>query len=342
MNMKQTILVAGAGGYIGLPLCERLARDGHRIVAFDRFFFGQPKRIGDDRSLIVRGDVRSIDRDLLQKVDAVVDLSGLSNDPAAMLSNRLSYAVNYEGACHLARTARACGIKRYIYMSSASVYGRCAGEALNENGPCEPQSLYAELKLKVEHELLRLSDATFQPVMLRNATVFGLAPRMRYDLAVNVMTLNAVRQGTINVDGNGLQKRPFIHVRDVAEGVVQALQLDLQGTPERIFNLGSHRLNYGIRDIAEEIVTYLPETQIRYRPQSADTRDYQLDCSRAEHLLGFTAQRTIADGIREIIDHLHQDQSAGNQPTESTAHWYQTLLEWEERLSALRLNGRLL
>jgi nucleoside-diphosphate-sugar epimerase len=341
--MNKTVLVTGAGGYIGIPMCAALEAAGYKVLAFDRFFFSDPvAQQQGSKTLYVRGDTRYIERSLLEQVDAVVDLAGLSNDPAALLSSRLSESVNFTGACHLARVARQAGIGRYVYMSSASVYGRIGDSAADETSPCNPQSLYAQLKWKVEQELLELTTERFQPVMLRNSTVFGQAPRMRYDLAINSMTLDAVRHGVVNIDGDGRQRRPFIHVRDVANAVLAVLELDLQVIPERIFNLGCESLNHNISGIADMIVRCLPDIRMQYRPGSADSRDYHLDFSLAKRVLGFTPAFNIVDGITELSSHLINNPDAGTDPRSYTANWYQSLMEWDQRLSAVRLHGQLL
>ncbi|MBG0749661.1 MULTISPECIES: NAD-dependent epimerase/dehydratase family protein [Pectobacterium] len=341
--MKNTILVAGAGGYIGIPLCHLLINQGYRVVAFDRFYFGQPvsEMPQSPEFHTLRGDIRHITPDILHNVEAVIDLAGLSNDPAAQISSTLTHAINYDGACHLANTAKKAGVQRYIYMSSASVYGRSGAESADEEMECKPQSLYAELKLNVERKLLQLRDTTFHPVILRNATVFGLAPRMRYDLSVNIMTRMAVREKFITIDGDGLQHRPFIHVQDVARAVLLALQLDLPLSVPPVFNIGGDSLNHTINSIAAIITEEIPEVKIVHHPLSLDTRDYQLCFSHARTTLGFLPTRSIRDGVREIVHVLTTDQLAGTQPTCFTAQWYTDLIEWEKRLQPLQLDGHL-
>ena len=189
-----TILVAGAGGYIGIPLCNELLESGHSIVALDRYFFGKDhlKNISSDPRVTVRvEDIRNVDVEMFSNVDVVYDLAGLSNDASAEISPELTRSINYEGGIHLARTAKEAGVGRYIYSSSASVYGHGVQKQLAECDECRPQTLYAESKLKVEQALRNLAAPGFEVVIFRNATVFGLAPRMRFDLAINIMTMRA-------------------------------------------------------------------------------------------------------------------------------------------------------
>ncbi|MCL2892109.1 NAD-dependent epimerase/dehydratase family protein [Brenneria tiliae] len=342
--MNSTILVAGAGGYIGIPLCRLLARRGYRVIALDRFFFGPfPHELAQALNIkVLRGDIRDITPAMFNGVDAVIDLAGLSNDPAALISADIAYSINYQGACHLARTARNAGIRRYVYMSSASVYGRAGAAPATEDSRCNPQSLYAQLKLQVEQALIDLNGEDFRPVILRNATVFGLSPRMRYDLSVNIMTLMAIREQRVVIDGDGRQQRPFIHVEDVGRAVLLALRLDLNGISDPVFNIGGDELNHDINGIAACIAAEIPAINVVHRPQSSDSRDYRLCFERAREQLGFLPTKSIGDGVREIAHALLNDRQAGNQPTCFTAQWYLSLIEWEKRLQSLSLNGRIL
>src|SRR5487761_2005683 len=179
------VLVAGAGGYIGIPLCNALLERGHSVIALDRYFFGQHRlhAVKDNPRLrILVEDVRSISPAQLDGVEAVIDLAGPSNAASAEINPDLTRSINYEGGCHLARTAKEAGVRRYVYSSSASVYGHGVREELTETDECRPQTLYAECKMRMEDYLHTLDAPGFEIVMFRNATVFGLAPRMRFDL----------------------------------------------------------------------------------------------------------------------------------------------------------------
>lgn len=338
-----TVLVAGAGGYIGIPLCKRLIENGYRVVAFDRYFFGTHDVASalSPLALSVHGDTRTIPHSLLEQVDAVVDLAGLSNDPASMISPQLTRSINYDGACHLARVAKEVGIKRYIYMSSASVYGK-SGSTACETDDCRPQSLYAELKLSVEQALDAMRDDAFDPVIFRSATVFGLAPRMRFDLVINRMALMATHQRRIEVDGNGLQNRPFVHVEDVGKAILAVLNFDFGQIRQRTFNLGSDQLNYNIRSIAECVARLVPGTEIIHRPAAQDSRNYRLSFANLKDGLDFTPTRTVDDGVGEIVRHLETAETQIPDLTCYTTEWYMSLMEWEKRLDRIRLDGRVL
>src|SRR5690242_13507485 len=212
------VLVFGAGGYIGIPLCAKLLERGHSVIALDRYFFGK-ERMNDvadkSRLQVIAEDIRDFDGALLKEVDAVIDHAGLSNDASAEIKPEMTESINKHGASRLARLAKEAGVRRYVYSSSASVYGHGMRERLTENDECQPLTAYAESKLHVEKALLDLLGSNFEVVIFRNATVFGLAPRMRFDLAINIMTLRAWKERVIYVMGGGSQWRPFVHVNDV-------------------------------------------------------------------------------------------------------------------------------
>src|SRR5580698_4998768 len=238
------VLVAGGAGYIGSVLVPSLLEQGHRVTVLDRMYFGdtlaRPQARHGERLRVVRGDVRAFDRGLLQSVDAVIDLSGISNDPSCELEPELTRSVNVDGAKRLASAALEQGVRRYVFSSSCSVYGHGEGLGLTEASPRHPVSLYARSKAEVEDFVLDLGNSSrgeMDVTCLRLATVFGLSPRMRFDLAINVMTKNAYVNRRITVDGGGRQWRPFVHVRDVARAFELGLTADAAKVAGEEFNV---------------------------------------------------------------------------------------------------------
>jgi nucleoside-diphosphate-sugar epimerase len=197
----------------------------------------------------------------------------------------------------LVEIAKGNGTQRFIFASSCSVYG--ASETLmDEKSETIPLSLYAETKLQSEKVLLAAASHTFHPTVLRFATVFGLAPRPRFDLVVNLLTAKAIQDGVITIF-NGSQWRPFIHVRDIAEAVVQTLAAPVEAVSGEIFNVGDDRLNLTLGEVAERIRVQIPRTQIEFI-ENADRRNYRVSFQKIRNCIGFTAQHTVESGIEEI------------------------------------------
>jgi nucleoside-diphosphate-sugar epimerase len=339
------VLVSGAGGYIGVPLCAKLVERGHSVIALDRYFFGRDRINGfsaNPLATTIVDDIRDFDQKILNGVDAVVDLAGLSNDASAEINPELTRSINCEGGMRLARLAKEAGVRRYVYSSSASVYGHGAREQLRETDECRPLTLYAESKLHVENLLGSLADRNFEPVILRNATVFGLSPRMRFDLAINIMTLRAWKERVIYIMGGGDQWRPFVHVTDVVRAIVHGIEDDKERVAGQIFNVGGDDMNYQIRQLAQFVRDVVPNTTVHMIPDDPDKRTYNLSFAKIRQHLGFEPMVRVHEGIVEIKQALERGILSGDDPTFFTLQWYRSLLEWEERIKGLNLRGRIL
>src|SRR5262249_43061835 len=339
------VLVTGAGGYVGIPLCRDLVSRGYHVRALDRYFFGLNK-LGDLASnpqieLAVQ-DIRRLEPRMLKDVCGVIDLAGLSNDLSAEIDPDLTRQINFEGGAAVARAAKAAGVRRYVYASSASVYGHGLKTNLFESDECHPQTLYAQSKLYVEKTLNELQGPDFETVILRNATIFGLAPRMRFDLAVNIMTLRAWKERVIYVMGGGKQWRPFIHVEDIVEVLVRGLEADADIVSGEIFNVGDESMNYQIQQLAEFVLDVVPNVAVHYIPDDPDKRTYNLAFGKIKQKLGFAAKKTVHQGIVEIKNALDRGLVTGDDPTCYTLQWYKSLIEWQERIDGLMLDGKLL
>ncbi len=339
------ILVTGAGGYVGIPLCRDLLRRGYYVIALDRYFFGQDK-LGDlrpDKNInVVVQDIRDFDTKLLKGVDAVVDLAGLSNDLSADIEPSLTRAINCEGGVRVAKAAKAMGVRRYVYSSSASVYGHGLKTHLIESDECRPQTLYAKSKLYVEKQLEELNGSGFEPVIFRNATIFGLAPRMRFDLAINIMTLRAWKERVIYIMGGGEQWRPFIHVNDVVDVLVRGVEAEAEIVAGEIFNVGNESMNYQIRQLAQLILDVIPNVEVHNIPDDPDKRTYNLSFSKIRQRLGFQAKTKVHEGIVEIKQALERGLVDGDDPTCYTLQWYTALIGWQKRIESLSIDGKLL
>jgi nucleoside-diphosphate-sugar epimerase len=341
----KNVLVAGAGGYVGIPVCRELVKRGYHVTALDRYFFGQDK-LGDlicnPNVEVVAQDIRRLDPKHLMGISGVIDLAGLSNDLSAEIDPQLTRQVNFEGGASLARAAKAAGVRRYVYSSSASVYGHGLKTHLVESDECRPQTLYAQSKLHVEQHLKELEGNDFEPVIFRNATIFGLAPRMRFDLAINVMTLRAWKERVIYIMGGGAQWRPFVHINDVVNVLIQGLEAEAEVVAGEIFNVGDESMNYQIRQLAQFVLDVIPNVKVHKIPDDPDKRTYNLSFGKIKQRLGFEAQTKVHEGVVEIKQALDRGLISSDDPTAFTLQWYKALIEWDKRIDALRLDGRLL
>jgi nucleoside-diphosphate-sugar epimerase len=339
------VLVTGAGGYVGIPLCRELVGRGYRVTALDRYFFGTDK-LGDlsthPNITVVLQDIRLLKPNLLEGYDGVIDLAGLSNDLTAEIDPELTREINFEGGAALAKTAKAAGVRRYVYSSSASVYGQGLKTSLIESDKCRPQTLYAQSKLYVEKRLKELEGNGFEPVIFRNATVFGLAPRMRFDLAVNIMTFRAWKDRVIYVMGGGQQWRPFVHVDDVVDILIRGLEAESKIVAGEIFNVGDESMNHQIQQLAEFVLDVIPNVTVHNIPDDPDKRTYNLAFGKIKQTLNFAAKKTVHQGIVEIKEALDRGLVTGDDPTCYTLQWYKSLIEWQKRIDGLTLDGKLL
>jgi nucleoside-diphosphate-sugar epimerase len=341
------VLVAGGAGYIGSTLVPLLLEQGHHATVLDRLYFGdslaRARATFGDRLRFVRGDTRSFDPALLRGVDGVVDLSGISNDPSCELEPELTRSVNVEGGKRLGVLAREAGVQKIVYSSSCSVYGHGEGLGLTETSPLHPVSLYARAKVEVEAFLLELGRASkgeLAVTSLRMATIFGLSPRMRFDLAINVMTKNAYVNRRIVVDGGGRQWRPFVHVRDAARAFELVLERgDVAG---EVFNIGSDANNVQILNLAFRVRDAIPGTEVVHAPTDPDLRDYNVSFEKARRVLGFVEERTIDDGIREVLAALKDGSIDPDDRRWYTLKQYLFLKEAERANAELAIDGRLL
>jgi nucleoside-diphosphate-sugar epimerase len=337
------VLVTGAGGYIGSILTKHLLDAGYAVIAFDRFFFGQEtlSEVSENPRLsIVKKDIRDIDPSDLEGVHAVCDLAALSNDPSGDLDPELTMAINYSGRVRVGQAAKRAGVARYVLSSSCSIYGHADGEALHEAGPKKPLTTYARANLAAEEETLPLSDRGFCVTAMRNATVFGLSPRMRFDLVVNLMTLHAVERAKITIVGGGRQWRPLVHVHDVARAFAAVIEAPAERVSGEVFNIGKE--NAQVLSIAYLVREALPfPLQIEIAPDDPDRRDYKVSFAKATQRLGFETQHSISDGVREIYEALKMG-TVESGPKSSTVTWYRSVLDAHKLLESITLNGRLL
>ncbi|MGQ9684115.1 MAG: NAD-dependent epimerase/dehydratase family protein [Anaerolineae bacterium] len=303
------ILVIGGAGYIGSILVRRLLDRGYRVTVLDALVYGDEgirELQGRAGFRLIRDDFRHIEAVVgaMQYADAVVHLGALVGDPACSLDEKLTIEINLAATRLIAETARGFGIQRFVFASTCSVYG-ASDEILDERSALNPVSLYARTKIGSERVLLAMSDNRFAPTVLRLATIYGLSPRPRFDLVVNVLAAQAAREKTITISG-GDQWRPFIHVDDVAAAIVKCLESPLAVVKGQVFNIGCDEQNYRIADVGQLIHDMMPDVQVVQKAGERDPRNYRVSFAKARRCLGFEPRHTIIEGIQEIRSAIEQ------------------------------------
>ena len=311
-KQRPRILLVGGAGYIGSVLARLLIENGFDVRVADRLMYGREPietLIGQPHYEFFRSDIRHIENmiDLVADVYAVVHMAEIVGDPACALDPSLALETNFLSVLAFATLCSHIQVNRFVYLSSCSVYGANSNpdKLLTEDSPLNPVSLYAQMKVKTESGLVELAERSvnFSPVLLRLATVFGWSLRPRFDLVVNRMTAQAVRDGTITIFG-GEQWRPNIHVSDVSRAILAVLQAPVVDISCRALNVGDNDLNYQVREIGESVARGVVGTRIQLEVDNTDKRDYRVSFDAIRELLGFEASVSLSDGIREISEFL--------------------------------------
>lgn len=304
------VLVTGGGGYLGAWVTRYLRERGHEVRIFDRLCFADANLPVEEPGVsIVRGDVRRLQESpgFLEGVDAILHLASLSNDPSCDLDSEMAMDVNVESTVELARLAIQRQVRRFVFASSCTVYGRGVFELLDENSPANPVSTFGKSKLAAEQALLRMRNEHFEPVISRTATMFGASPRMRFDLAVNQMVATALRQRRIEVRGGGNQWRPFVHVRDAARAMVSMLEAPAERVAGQVFNTGSDVYNTRIIDLARRVARILGDVEIELAKDDDDLRNFRVQFGKIRERLAFDCEWSIDEGIEEVRDVLKDE-----------------------------------
>ena len=334
------VLVTGAGGYIGTVLVPLLLESGYEVVAFDRFFFGRDLLPDHDRLRVIPGDNRRMGADLFEGVQAVIDLAALSNDPSGELFQAATWEINHQARVRTAELAKAAGVSRYVLPSSCSIYGWQPDDVkASETTPTNPLTTYAKANEKAEHGVLPLNGDGFTVVVLRQATVYGLSPRMRFDLAINGMAFGAWKTGKLPLMRDGSQWRPMLHVKDTCRAQMFMLTAPVGKVGGQIFNVGSDRNNYRIGDLGRIVAGLVPKgAEIEWYGEP-DHRSYKVDFAKIESL-GWKAQYTAEDGVAEIVEALEAGSLDKTDKT-ITLKWYQELVRWQKIVHEAELDGRM-
>lgn len=298
------VLVTGDNGYIGSVLVSLLVERGHAVTGLDTEYFSDCSLFPSKKTPRFRKDVRDIAIDDLKQFDAIIHLAALSNDPLGALNTELTQQINYQASLHLAHLAKDAGIKTFIFSSSCSVYGHAEG-TVDENTQPHPLTAYAISKLSTEEGLRKLASSSFHPVLMRNSTVYGLSPQMRFDLVLNSFVGWAVTKHLIEIRSDGTPWRPLIHVQDLALIFVYMLEhaKELSG---QIINTGFDEQNYQVRDLAETVHNVSGAT-VRYTPTYEDSRSYRVSFKKLQKLCPeIVPHWDVQQGTKEMINFFNE------------------------------------
>lgn len=299
------VLVTGHLGYIGTVMTPMLLSEGYEVVGLDSDLYRQCT-FGDGLVEVhnVNKDIRDIESDDLKGFDAICHLAGLSNDPLGDLNPELTYEINYRASVRLAELAKSAGVSRYIFSSSCSNYGAGGEEWLTEESPFNPVTPYGKSKVFTERDVLALADDNFSPTFLRNATAYGVSPRLRFDLVLNNLTAWAFTTGKIMMKSDGSPWRPIVHIRDIARAFIAVLGAPRELIHNESFNVGVTEDNLQIRDIANIVGETVPNCHVEFaKGASPDKRCYKVDCDRLPQVLSsFQTQWNARRGAKELYE----------------------------------------
>lgn len=341
------ILVTGNEGYIGSVLTRKLCERGDNIVGLDTGIFHDAAfsfpRMPPHRQLYK--DIRDVTTQDLEGIDAVIHLAALSNDPLGHFKPEITYDVNWHASVQLAQTAKAAGVRRFLFSSSCSLYGVAGDAPVTEGAPCQPQTPYAESKVYAERDIKRLADDNFCPVFLRNATVFGISPRLRLDLVVQDLSMRGYLDGIITILSDGTPWRPLIHIEDVSDAFIFLLEAPHNSVRAQAFNVGRRENNVQVREIAAMVRDAIPGTRVEIKNEHpSDTRSYRVDFSKL-YALGFQPRYSVQDGITEVIaafKRVNMSQYDRGNDHYTTLARYQNLIAQGKLNHELRPHGMLL
>lgn len=298
------ICVTGSEGYLGSLLAPELLRRGHDVIGIDTGFYkeGTLYRSGATTPMTLAKDLRQIEVGDLHGMDALVHMAELSNDPIGQLAPTITYDINHKASVRLAELARQAGVKRFVYMSSCSVYGVAEGDYVNETSPTDPQTAYAICKTWVERDVKPLADKHFSPTFLRNATAYGASPHMRFDIVLNNLAGLAWTTGKIMMTSDGTPWRPLVHGLDICRAIVAVLEAPREAVHNEIFNVGDTKLNYRVKEIAGVVAETFTGCELSFGAPGQDNRSYRVSFEKIrKHLPGFSCAWDARKGAQQLV-----------------------------------------
>ncbi|MBW4664102.1 MAG: SDR family oxidoreductase [Chroococcus sp. CMT-3BRIN-NPC107] len=303
------VLVTGTEGYLGCLLPPLLIERGHEVLGVDTGYYkvGWLYNGTTVTAKTLNKDIRHITCEDLAGVDAIVHMAELSNDPTGQLSPTITYDINHKGSVRLANIAKAAGIRRFVYMSSCSVYGVATEGDVTEESPVNPQTAYAECKTLVERDLQLMADDNFSPTFMRNSTAFGASPRMRFDIVLNNLSGLAWTTKEIKMTSDGTPWRPLVHALDICKAICCALEAPRDIIHNQIFNVGDTANNYRVKEIAETIAKTFTGCQLTFGENGSDNRSYRVNFEKInKNLPGFKCDWNATRGAEQLFNLFQQ------------------------------------
>ena len=303
------ILVTGTEGYLGCLLAPLLIEKGHEVIGVDTGYYKNGWLYNGTQATAktLNKDIRHISLEDLQGVEAIVHMAELSNDPTGQLSPTITYDINHVGSVRLAKLAKQAGVRRFVYMSSCSVYGVATEGDVTEESPVNPQTAYAECKTMVERDVKPLASDDFSPTFMRNATAFGASPRMRFDIVLNNLAGLAWTTKEIKMTSDGTPWRPLVHALDISKAIICALEAPRDIVHNQIFNVGDTANNYRVKQIAEFVAEAFPGCKLSFGDNASDNRSYRVSFAKINTVLpGFKCDWDARLGAKQLFDVFSQ------------------------------------
>jgi len=301
------ILLTGGLGYIGKYFHE-VNKSSYDITVLDTNFFGNIP--GSNKNIILK-DIRSVNLDDLKDIEVIIHMAELSNDPLGDLNKKITKKINHDGTVRLLNLANNTQVTKFIYMSSASVYG-FAENIMDELSTTNPLTEYSKAKVANENYILN-NELSFETIMLRNSTAFGFSKNLRLDLVVNDLTYGGFANGKINLLSDGTPKRPLVHIHDICSVIKKVIE-DNRNLDKEIFNVGDEKLNYSIKEVAEAIVDVLKINDISFGNHDADQRSYELSFEKIKkYFPNFKIQYFLKNGIEDLVENFRNYELTQNE-----------------------------